>query len=72
MVGPAKFLEKEREFVTITEGKRVDLLLIEGNTLDDLDNIRRLRGDMIRGLWLPKIKLVQMSEGINISINGGD
>lgn len=59
-VGPARFLGKEDEFGTITVGKRADLLLLEGNPLDDLARLRRLKGVMVRGQWLPKDKLDQM------------
>ena len=62
MVGPAKFLGKENEFGTITVGKRADLLLIEGNPLEDLTHLLRLKGVMVRGIWLPKAKLDQMLE----------
>ena len=61
-VGPAKFLGKEDEFGTIAVGKRADLLLVDGNPLVDLNNLLKLKGVMVRGIWLPKDKLNQMLE----------
>ncbi|UCE04501.1 MAG: amidohydrolase family protein, partial [bacterium] len=66
-VGPAKFLGKENEFGTVTIGKRADLLLIEGNPLEDLTHLLRLKGVMVRGIWLTKDKLNQMLEGILVT-----
>jgi hypothetical protein len=63
-VGPARFLGKEDEFGTITVGKRADLLLVEGNPLDDLTHLLRLKGVMVRGIWLPKDKLNQMLDNM--------
>jgi predicted amidohydrolase len=63
-VGPAKFLGKEEEFGTIEVGKRADLLLVEGNPLEDLNHLLKLKGVMVRGIWLPKDKLNQMLEGL--------
>ncbi|RQW01770.1 MAG: hypothetical protein EH225_09255, partial [Calditrichaeota bacterium] len=37
-VEPAKFLHKESEFGTVTTGRRADLLLLEGNPLEDISN----------------------------------
>jgi hypothetical protein len=48
---PARFLGREAEFGTITVGKRADLLLVEGNPLEDLDRLRRPVGVMVRGIW---------------------
>lgn len=58
--GPAEFLGKEDEFGTITIGKRADLILIEKNPLNDLNNLLKLKGIMVRGIWLPNDTLKQM------------
>ncbi len=56
-VRPAEFLGKRGEFGTATVGKRADLLLVEGNPLQDLIGLERPRGVMVRGAWLPEQKL---------------
>jgi len=59
-VVPASFLGKEKEFGTITPGKRADLLLIDGNPLDDVTRLRQPIGVMTRGRWYTREQLQQM------------
>jgi len=51
-VAPAVFLRKEGEFGTIAPGKRADLLLVNGNPLQDLSTLRQPVGVMVRGKWI--------------------
>jgi imidazolonepropionase-like amidohydrolase len=39
---------------TIEPGKRADVVLLDGNPLEDISNTRRIAGVMIGGRWLPK------------------
>ena len=48
------------DFGTIEVGKKADLLLVEKNPLDDVANIKKLRGVMAAGRWYPKAKLHEM------------
>jgi hypothetical protein len=59
-VVPASFLGKDKEFGTIATGKRADLLLIDGNPLEDLTPLRRPIGVMARGRWFTHDELQQM------------
>jgi imidazolonepropionase-like amidohydrolase len=51
---PAAFFGREAEFGTVEPGKRADLILVEGNPLQDIRNVHRQAGVMVRGKWLPK------------------
>jgi hypothetical protein len=51
---PARFFGAGGEFGTIVKGASADLLLLEGNPLDDLSFLKKQAGVMIRGQWLPK------------------
>jgi imidazolonepropionase-like amidohydrolase len=51
---PAAFFGREAEFGTVEPGKRADLILVEGNPLQDIRNVHRQAGVMVRGTWLPK------------------
>lgn len=53
----AKFLRREREFGTVSVGRRADLLLLEGNPLEDVANAGRRVGVMVRGRWFPEAEL---------------
>ena len=52
-VNVARFYNLEREAGTVAPGKRADLLLLEANPLQDVRNVARKAGVMIRGKWLP-------------------
>ncbi len=45
------------EFGLVAIGKRADLILLEANPLDDLANMARLAGVMVRGRWLPESEI---------------
>jgi hypothetical protein len=59
-IAPARFFGREKEFGTIELGKRADLILADGNPLDDVANVFRSSGVMLRGRWLPRSELDAM------------
>ena len=59
-VAPAVFLRKDNEFGSLDVGKRADLLLLEGNPLQNVAQLKQLVGVMVRGKWLPREHLQQM------------
>jgi imidazolonepropionase-like amidohydrolase len=61
---PAVFLGAEREFGTIRPGQRADLVLLAGNPLVDITNVRRVEGVMVRGRWLSPERLHQLMDGV--------
>ncbi len=54
---PARFLGREREVGDVVEGARADLLLQQANPLDDVTNVKRRAGVMLRGEWWPESEL---------------
>lgn len=62
--GSAEFLKSSDKFGTVTVGKRADLLLLNGNPLEDIGNTSKLDGVMARGGWIPEPKLHQMLENL--------
>lgn len=57
---PGEFLTKTGEFGTVAKGKRADLLLLDGNPLQDIGRISRPLGVMARGRWMPQAELQSM------------
>lgn len=56
----AEFLGALDEFGTVALGLRADLILVEGNPLEDVANVAQRAGVMLRGEWLPDTKLQAM------------
>ncbi len=65
-VNPAVFFGTPGAFGSVTIGARADLLLIDANPLDDLKNLRRRTGVMLRGRWLPEAKLQAMLKQVAV------
>ncbi len=64
----AEFLAASDEFGTVAVGMRADLLLLGGNPLDDVNNVRDISGVMLRGKWLPRNELDEILEAIAVLI----
>jgi len=63
----AEFLDALDLFGTIQPGKRADLLLVDGNPLDDVANVARRSGVMVRGVWLAEDELRSRLEDLAAS-----
>ncbi|MDH4046896.1 MAG: amidohydrolase family protein [Gammaproteobacteria bacterium] len=53
-VYPASFLNQEARFGTVQTGLDADLVLLDGNPLDDIDNSRRIHGVILGTRWLSR------------------
>ena len=54
---PALYLGQLDEIGTVEVGKRADLVLLEGNPLEDIANTRKIAGVMVRGRWYTRADL---------------
>jgi imidazolonepropionase-like amidohydrolase len=61
---PALHFGTPGEFGTVEPGRRADLILLEANPLDDLANVQRRVGVMVRGRWLPEEEIQARLERI--------
>ena len=53
----AVFLKTADHAGTVEVGKRVDLLLLAANPLQDVANAQRMTGIMLNGHWLPRVEI---------------
>ena len=60
----AKFMKKLDQFGTVEKGKEADLILIRGNPLEDVANIKNPLGVMAKGRWYPEPVLEKMLRDI--------
>jgi imidazolonepropionase-like amidohydrolase len=59
----AQYFGLEKESGTVGVGKRADLILADGNPLEDVANIFRTSGVMVHGRWIPRSEIdAQLSE----------
>lgn len=67
-VAPGEFLNRHVRGAAQPEGLevggRADLVLLEENPLDDITNVRRRVGVMVRGEWLPADRLEALLRGL--------
>jgi imidazolonepropionase-like amidohydrolase len=61
---PAEFLGKSETQGTIERGKFADLVLLDGNPLDNMGNIGRIRAVFVRGKLLDRQALDDMLESV--------
>jgi imidazolonepropionase-like amidohydrolase len=63
-VNPARFYGAEDVFGSVREGLEADLVLLDANPLDDIGNLRRIEGVMLRGRWLDRQELDQRLDAL--------
>lgn len=63
-VNAAAALGAADEFGTVAAGKSADLILVDGNPLEDLSRLRRPSGVMVRGQWLARADLERILESV--------
>ena len=53
----AEFLKRQDQFGVVAVGLRADLLLLDGNPLQDVANVNRRTGVMVHGRWISQPEL---------------
>jgi len=53
----ATYFNEEGKFGTISQNAAADFILIKGNPLDDLNNLKNIEGIMLGGEWIQKNKV---------------
>jgi imidazolonepropionase-like amidohydrolase len=61
---PARYFVAPDEVGTVAPGRRADLILLEANPLEDLANVQRRVGVMVRGRWLAEREIQARLETI--------
>jgi hypothetical protein len=59
-VNPARYLGRETTLGTIAPGRAADLVLLEGNPLEDIANLRRIRAVITAGRFFDRAALDQL------------
>jgi len=58
-VNVGDYFRKSDQFGAVAKGHRADLLLVDANPLDDIANVAKISGVMIRGRWLSREEIDQ-------------
>jgi len=64
---PALFMGKEDQFGTVEVGKKANLVLLEGNPLEDISNTELISAVFLRGRYLDRNKLDELLEEAKIN-----
>jgi imidazolonepropionase-like amidohydrolase len=59
-LNPARFLGKEKDYGTVEEGKLADLVLLDGNPLEDIHNTQKIRAVILGGTLMTRAELDAM------------
>lgn len=71
-LSPAQFFGAEADWGSIEVGKVADFFLVEGNPLEDLSALRKMKGLMLKGKWLSQSLIDQKLEEIAVNAKAGD
>ena len=63
-VNPARYFGEGDIRGKIKEEYQADLILVKGNPLEDISNLRQLEGVMVRGKWLSRLNLDQQLNAV--------
>ncbi|NND16301.1 MAG: amidohydrolase family protein [Eudoraea sp.] len=63
-INPATYFEMESTFGQVKEGLEADLILLEGNPIEDLKHMKKVSGVMVRGHWISKEEIDQRLRSI--------
>ena len=63
-VNVGQYFRAKDQFGQVAQGHRADLMLLEANPLEDLSNLKRLAGVMVRGRWLPESEIQERLDTI--------
>ena len=53
-IRPAEFLGRERSLGSVEQGKAADLVLLDGDPLQDIRNTRKIAAVVVNGVYLPR------------------
>jgi len=57
-----EYFSNEDSFGTISAGQRADLLVLDANPLEDITNLSRRAGVVLRGRWIPESEIQERLE----------
>jgi imidazolonepropionase-like amidohydrolase len=63
-INPAKFLGRTQDLGTVETGKLADLVLLDGNPLDDIRNTQKISGVVLAGRYFSRVDLDEILKSV--------
>ena len=60
----AERIDGDAHIGKVAEGHRADLVLLDGDPLDNVRNLKRIAGVMVHGRWLPRSELTELLDAV--------
>ena len=59
-----KYFSDQDDFGMLAVGQRADLLVLEASPLDDIENLAKRAGVVVRGRWIPEPEIQERLQKI--------
>jgi imidazolonepropionase-like amidohydrolase len=56
-INPARYLNMEKDFGSVEQGKTADLVLLDGSPMEDIRNVRLVRAVVANGRFFDRTEL---------------
>jgi imidazolonepropionase-like amidohydrolase len=66
---PAQFLDTLDRFGSVRKGNVADLLVLDGNPLENIRNTQKIRSVVLNGRYLERVELDKLLAGAEASAN---
>ena len=68
-INAARFIERQDQMGSLTEGKDADVVILNGNPLEDIEHTREIHAVVLQGALLDRVTLEDRLEAFRVDSN---